>query len=133
MEKWRVNGLKHEISSGAKWNIFNSVTGQSLATVFIKLPKMKLIAGVILLRSLWQRQNFISNDIMLCNYYPEMKSCERTHLSIGLFHKNKDGNYGNVLFKLLLWYANCNRKCLLSKTHTHTHTHTHTEYKFVQL
>ena len=47
-----------------------------------------------------------------------MKSSERKHLiqdyKIDLFHQNKDGSKGNVLFKLL-WYSNCNRNHITNK------------------
>ena len=34
-----------EISFWMKWNIFNSVYGQSLIAAYLKYPEMKLIAG----------------------------------------------------------------------------------------
>ena len=53
-------GCLHEISSfRAEWNIFNSVFGLSLVTTYMRYPEIKLIAGLISLRSFWQKWNFI--------------------------------------------------------------------------
>ena len=41
---------------------FDLVYGQSLITVSVKYPEMKLITGVISLRSFWQKWNFNSRD-----------------------------------------------------------------------
>ena len=38
---------------------------------YITQPEMKLIAGVISLRSFWQELNFISRDKMSCKHYPK--------------------------------------------------------------
>ena len=50
----------------------NLVSGDCLIDVYMKFymkhPEMKLIAGVILFRSFWQRWNFISGDEMLGQY-----------------------------------------------------------------
>ena len=72
----------NEDSFRAKWNIFISVSGQFLITVYIKQPKhqtheiplgetlyMKLIAGVISLRLFWQKWNFIPGDKISCKHY----------------------------------------------------------------
>ena len=44
-------GCLYEISVWVKQNVFNWVPGQYLITVSWKYPEMKLIAGVISLRS----------------------------------------------------------------------------------
>lgn len=56
-----VRGCLHEISFWERWNIFSLVSGQSLKTVYMKYPKMK-IAVVISLQSFWQNLNFILVD-----------------------------------------------------------------------
>ena len=45
-----------------KWNIFISVSGQFLVTVYLIQPEVRLTAGVILLWSFWQKWNFILGD-----------------------------------------------------------------------
>ena len=57
----------HEVSFRAKCNIFISVSGQFLITVYITQPEMRLIAVSILFRSFWQKWNFISGDKLSCN------------------------------------------------------------------
>ena len=70
MPLW-IRGCLHEISFRAKWNIFISVSGQFLITVYMIQPEMKLVAGVISLRSFWQKWNFISDDKISCKHYPK--------------------------------------------------------------
>ena len=69
----------HEISFRSKLNVFNLVSGQSLTNANMKYPKIKLIAGVLLLWSSWQKWNCISADKMLCKHYSQMK---HTHANI---------------------------------------------------
>ena len=57
-----VRGCLHEISFWERWNIFSLVSGQSLITVYMKYPKMKIVAIVISLQSFWQKLNFILVD-----------------------------------------------------------------------
>ena len=45
-ESLKCKGGLQEISFCAKWNIFNSVYGQSLIAACLKYLKMKLIAGL---------------------------------------------------------------------------------------
>ena len=66
-----LRGCLHEILFRAKWNIFISVSGQFLITVYMIQPEMKLVAGVISLRSFWQKWNFISGDKISCKHYPK--------------------------------------------------------------
>ena len=47
------------------------MSGQSLVTVYTIHPEVKLIAGVISLRSFWQKWNFISGDKISCKHYPK--------------------------------------------------------------
>ena len=42
---YKGKGCLQEISFRAKWNIFNSVYGQSLIVAYLKYPEMKLITG----------------------------------------------------------------------------------------
>ena len=55
--------------------------------VNIKHSKMKLIAGVISLRSFWQKWNFILGDNTLCKDYTEMKSHQRKYLHMRISRK----------------------------------------------
>ena len=66
-----LRGCLHEISFRAKWNIFISLSGQFLVTVYIIQPRMKLVSGVVSLRSFWQKWNFISSDKISCKHYPK--------------------------------------------------------------
>ena len=70
-EIFKLRGCLHEISFRAKWNIFISVSGQFLVTDYMMQPEMKLIAGVISLRSFWQKWNFISGHKISCKHYPK--------------------------------------------------------------
>ena len=67
----RIRGCLHETSFRAKWNIFISVSGQFLITVYMIQPEIKLVAGVISLRSFWQKWNFISGDKISYKHYPK--------------------------------------------------------------
>ena len=67
----KFRGCLHEISFRAKWNIFISVSGQFLVTVYMIQPEIKLIADVISLRSFWQKWNLISGDKISCKHYPK--------------------------------------------------------------
>ena len=69
-EKTRFRGCLHETSFRAKWNIFISVSGRFLITVYMTQPEMKLIAGVISLQSFWQKWNFILGDEIPWKHYP---------------------------------------------------------------
>ena len=51
-----------------KWNIFNSVQGQSLTAVYMKNPELKLIADVFSLGLFWWKWSFILGE----------KCCENT-------------------------------------------------------
>ena len=70
----------------AKWNIFNSVSGQSLVTVYTKYPEMKLnvvyFTAVILIK-----MKFHFGDKMLCKQYSEMTSYENKHLRMQIERK----------------------------------------------
>ena len=66
----------------AKKNFFNSESDQSFITFYMKYPVMKVIVGAILLRSFWQKWNFISDDKMLWKHHPKMKSNEKKHLQM---------------------------------------------------
>ena len=57
--KHLIRGCLHEILIWAKLNFFNSLSGQSLITVYMKYPEMKLIAGIISFRSFWQKWDII--------------------------------------------------------------------------
>ena len=71
----------------AKWNIFNSVSGQSLVTVYTKYPEMKLnvvyFTAVILIK-----MKFHFGDKMLCKQYSEMTSYENKHLRMQIERKH---------------------------------------------
>ena len=69
--KYNLRGCLYEILFRAKWNIFISVSGQFLITVYMIQPEMKLVVGVISLRSFWQKWNFISGDKISCKRYPK--------------------------------------------------------------
>ena len=56
---------RHEI---LMWTKFT----QSEMNVHVRL---KLIAGVISLRSFWQKRNFISGDTISCRHYPKWNAC----------------------------------------------------------
>ena len=74
-----LRGCLLEISFRGKWNIFNSVSGQSHLTLDMKYLEMKLM-GVISLQLFWQKLNNISGDKTLCKRCPKMKWFERKHL-----------------------------------------------------
>ena len=65
-----LRGCLHEISFWGKWNIFISVSGQSLITVYMTQPELKLVVGLISLQSFWQKWNFISVD-KICKQHPK--------------------------------------------------------------
>ena len=69
--KLTLRGCLHEISFWAKLTIFILVSGQSLITVYMMQPELKLVAGVISLRSFWQKWNFISGDKISCKQHPK--------------------------------------------------------------
>ena len=50
---------------------FISVSGQFLLAVYMIQPEMKLIVGVISLRSFWQEWKFISGDKISCKHHPK--------------------------------------------------------------
>ena len=50
----------------------------------MKHPEMKLIAGVISLRSVSQNLNFISSDKILCKHNPEAKSYKQKQTRKGI-------------------------------------------------
>ena len=66
---FKLRGCLHEISFRATWNIFMLVSGQFLVTVYMIQTEMKLVAGIVALRSFWQKRNFISGDRILCKHY----------------------------------------------------------------
>ena len=71
----------HQISFLAKWNIFSSMPGQSLLTVYLKYPKWNAS------RVLFYCGHFDRNE----NLFPEiMKLSERKHLHTRIFHKNNN-------------------------------------------
>ena len=119
-----IRGCLHEISFRVIWNIFNSVSGLSLVIVYMRYPEMKLIAGVISLRSFWQKWNFTSGDKMLCKHYSEMKSSEMKHLRMRIFYHNKDGRKHD--YHMSFWencgennkryYEFLRRRCTTTKT-----------------
>ena len=55
----------------AKWNIFNSMSGHFLVAVYMIQPEVKLVAGVISLRSFWQKWNFVLGDKASWKHYPK--------------------------------------------------------------
>ena len=67
-----------EISFREKWNIFISVSGQSLVTVYMIQPEVKLIVDVISLRSFWQKWNFMSGNKISCKNYPKWNHMKGT-------------------------------------------------------
>ena len=50
------------------------ITRNSLDIAFNAHVRLKLIAGVISLRSFWQKWNFISGDKISCKHYPKWNS-----------------------------------------------------------
>ena len=66
-----LRGCLDEVSFRAKWNISIAVYGQFLVTVYMMQPEMKLVVGVVSLRSFWQKQNFISGAKISCKHYPK--------------------------------------------------------------
>ena len=72
-----LRGCLYEISSWAKWNIFISVSGQSLITVYMIQPKLKL-TGVFSLWSFWQKWNFILGDKILSKQYSKWNHMKGT-------------------------------------------------------
>ena len=79
----------HEISFRMKWNIFISVSSQFLITVYMIKPEMKLIAGVISLRSFWQKWNFSSGDKISCKHYSKWNHMEGNNCTCVYFIKTK--------------------------------------------
>ena len=69
MSEYSLRGCLHEISFRVKWKILISVSGQFLITVYIIQPEMKLVTGVISLRSFWQKWNLISGEKISCKHY----------------------------------------------------------------
>ena len=84
-----VRRCLHEISFWAKWNIFILVSSQFLITVYLIQAKMKLIAGVISLRSFWQKWNFISGCKISCKHYPKWNDM-KGNIWKCLSHQNKN-------------------------------------------
>ena len=84
-KEYPVRGYLHKISFWAKWKIFNLVSCQSLITVYMKYPKMKLIAAV------WQKWNFIWGD--KCHVSTTVTQNEiirkETSMPSQIFQKNK--------------------------------------------
>ena len=66
-----LGGCLNEIWFREKWDIFILVSGQFLRTVYMIQPKMKLIAGVVPLRSCWQKWKFIFGDKISSIHYPK--------------------------------------------------------------
>ena len=107
-----------EISFQRKWNIFNSVSGQSFITVYMKYLEMKFFAGVISLQSFWEKWSFISGDV--CENYPETRSFKQKHLRIRIFHKNEDSrsrdqNKNEFRYVLSAMKTNVNRIFFMAK------------------
>ena len=83
--KYALEGVYKSVSFLVKLNMFSLVYGQSLTTVSMKYPEGKLIAGVISLRSFWQKLNFISGDKCYVNItlkwnHPKGNICACKHL-----------------------------------------------------
>ena len=83
---WR---LFQKISFRPKWNIFNSVSGQTLITAYMKYPKMKLVAAVISLPSFCQKWNFISGNKCHVNTARKRNHAERNVSACEYFIKAK--------------------------------------------
>ena len=123
-EVYILRGCLHEISLQATWNIFNSWSGLSLVTVYMRYSEMKLIAGVNSLRSFWHKWNFISSDKILYKHYPEMKPLEVKCLRMRIFYLNKDGRKHD--YHMFFWenngennkryYKFLRRRCTITKT-----------------
>ena len=69
MSEYSVRECLHEISFRVKWKILILVSGQFLITVYIIQPEMKLVTGVISLRSFWQKWNLVSGEKISCKHY----------------------------------------------------------------
>ena len=75
----QFRGCLHEISFRTKWNVFISVSGHFLIIVYMIQPEMKLVAGVISLRSFWQKYIVFKmfkmfkclRDKISCKHYPK--------------------------------------------------------------
>ena len=112
MFKW------HFIPSEMIYSIFNSVSGQSLMTAYMKYHEMKFVVSVISLRSFWIKWNLISSDKMFWKHYPKMKPFEKKHLHLRIFNWNKysrskDQNKNS--WKIMYMKTNVNRILFMAK------------------
>ena len=82
-------GTLHEISLQAKLTIFGSVSSQSVKTVDMKCPELKLIAGVISTRSFWPKWDFILSDKCCAKIIPKWKNPKENISACEYFIKTK--------------------------------------------
>ena len=87
--KHLLRGCLHKISFLAKWNIVNSVSGQSLITVYMKYLEMKLIVRVISLRLFRQKLNLMSGDKCYQSTTPKSNHLEGNICACVYFIKTK--------------------------------------------
>ena len=95
LQKHIQNSAKHlgrclnEISFREKWDILILVSGKFLRTVYMVQREMKLIAGVVPLRSCWQKWKFILGDKMSCRHYPKWNHMKENIFAYVYFIKAK--------------------------------------------
>ena len=82
-----------------KWNFFNSMSGQSFITAYMKYPETKLNVRVISLGPFWQILRYVNTTTKWNHMKANIGACK----------------YKGNIFELLLWNSNCNQKCLVSK------------------
>ena len=73
----------------AKWNTFISVSAQLFIAVYMIQREIRLIAGVISLRSFWQKMNFVSGDKISCKHYRKWNHIKQNICTCIYFIKTK--------------------------------------------
>ena len=89
----KCKGCLQEISFRAKWNIFNSLYGQSLIAAYLKYPEMKLIAGYFDRNGSSICKWNPPKRIYICKFFKKLKTVHRKiKTKIVSFHFSRNEN-----------------------------------------
>ena len=67
----RILVCLHEISFRAKWNVFVSVSGQSLVTIYMGTSRSETYCGSYFIAVILREMKFHFGDKISCKYYPK--------------------------------------------------------------